>query len=206
MTKHDDLIDDLVSVAGDALMPFGGPLAKRVMAGLRAEWERNRSVALRAALEESGLSREDFVEAMEADTRLFSLTTRLLYAAGMNGHDATLKALGTVLGEAVRAPDSFEECEIILTSLADLNPTHVLTLRALAEDPPPNTSWSQAGLVEHSGLQPSRVALAIPALVSRGLAALGNAFLGGDLPISVTDLGRRVLEVVDRWAEADTAH
>jgi hypothetical protein len=45
------------------------------------------------------------------------LFTRLLYAAGMNGHDDVLEALGQAFGDAVREPSKVNEAEPILAMM-----------------------------------------------------------------------------------------
>lgn len=66
------------------------------------------------------MSREDLAEAIGENPQFVPLATRLLYAAGLNGHDETLRAMGTALGEALLNPNRLIDCELILTALADL--------------------------------------------------------------------------------------
>src|SRR3954447_61548 len=94
-------LEHLAGLAGIAL-PGVGTASQWMARKIHEEWARHRSTALRAAERTSGLSREDLAETVSADPRLVPLVTRLLYAAGMNGHDGTLRAMGAAFGDAVR--------------------------------------------------------------------------------------------------------
>src|SRR5215203_6198735 len=123
-----DFVLDLAALG----VPGAGVVAQPFFRKVREEWTRQRSVALRAAVASSGLgSLEDLMEKITEDPRLIPPVTRLLYAAGMNGHDRTLKAMGAALGRAVREPDAMAECELILTAIADLTQDHARTLQLL---------------------------------------------------------------------------
>jgi hypothetical protein len=205
--SDDDEDGPLQGIAEDGLgqlVPFGGVVAKWVGPNVRAEWRRLRSTALRAAEEASGLSREDLAEQIAQDPRLVPLLTRLLYAAGQNGHDPTLRAMGAALGDAVRDRDRVDECDVILTALADLNAAHVLVLRRLAEEPPQPSSdgpgsWGPQSLLDNVTLPASIVPLCSAALISRGLVVSPSGGYGTSF--HVTDLGRTVLAVLDQWRD-----
>ena len=113
----ENAIDLAGELAGAALLPGFGAFTKVLARGLRQEWTRKGSVALRAAEKASGLTREEMGEAIAEDPRLLPLVTLLLYVAGMNGHDRTLAAMGTVLGDALRERKALDECELILPRL-----------------------------------------------------------------------------------------
>lgn len=78
-------------------------MGKRLARSVTAEWRRNTSNALRAAEAASGRSREDFAEWIKEDVRAIPLYLKVLWAAGMNGHDQTLRAMGAVLGSVAQA-------------------------------------------------------------------------------------------------------
>lgn len=128
-------IDDAAGDALAAVMPFGNILGQSLSRHLRAEWNRNTSVAIRAAERTSGLSREDLAEWINSDPQATPLFMKVLWVAGMNGHDGTLKAIGTVLGQAAKADneDAFADAEIVLHAMTDLGPRHFTVIAALAE-------------------------------------------------------------------------
>lgn len=104
----------------DVALPGVGPVFKRLAGQTQAELMRARSVALAAAERSSEMTREELADAIARSPKLIPLVTRLLHAAGQNGYDKTLKAMGTAFGEAVLDPDRVDDCELLLTSLADL--------------------------------------------------------------------------------------
>ncbi|WP_100499641.1 hypothetical protein [Geodermatophilus chilensis] len=197
-------LEHLAGLAGITL-PGVGTASQWMARKIREEWARNRSTALRAAERTSGLSREDLAEQVAADPRLVPLVTRLLYAAGMNGHDNTLRAMGAAFGDAVRDREAVDECEIILGALADLTEAHSIVLLTLSEkplDPPPDLPhWVPYLLEERSGLPPRTTSLCVAALVARGLVVAPTGF-GGEIVYHVTPLGRDVLAVLREHAEA----
>lgn len=203
------LIEDMTASATDWLLtlPFAGTAMGRMMRAVCAEWARNGSKALAVAQTVSGLSREDLAESIAHSPELIPLHTRLLYAAGMTGHDATLRAMGAVFGDAVKNPDQINECELILAALTDLTPAHTRLLQMLSTDPPQINEkvsiWYVDNLEERSGLPTSIVPLCLAALVGRGLAAT-HPVLDLDFAYTITTLGRTVLGVHADWS--DTAN
>jgi hypothetical protein len=165
---------------------------------------RHGSTALRAAEATSGLSREDLAERIAEDPRLLPLVTRLLYVAGMNGHDGTLGAMGAVFGETVRNPNTVDEAELLLTALADLNDTHARVLRVMTELPPPlagsTAGWSWGTIAEPSGLSVRIVGLCIATLIARGLVRTHGLFPGGGTTYLPTELGEAVIEALREHA------
>jgi hypothetical protein len=178
-----------------------GPLAERLADGLAKEWERNRSVAFRAAERASGRSREDLEDDINNVPGVIPLTIRLLWAAGMNGYDATLKGMGATLGHAVRDPRRIGEAELILAAMADFGPNHRAVLEAL-EAKPAGLEWVYEDLPEHVEVPSSIVGLYASALQARGLVRI-HAGYGGGVPYNITELGRTVLEVLREVERSD---
>jgi hypothetical protein len=180
-------------------------LAGRLAGRIREEWGRNFSTALRAAEEVSKLSREDLAEQLSSQPGLQPMVTRLLYAAGMNGHDATLRAMGMALGKAVREPDRHGECELILLALSDLNAAHTEMLQLLEEKPPPYSEsyrpWTSESVMAASTLPKSVAPLVLAAVIARGLARQSAG--GYDETVSITELGQLVLDVLANYIDAD---
>jgi hypothetical protein len=191
---------DLVGAA----VPGTGVLGRRLLSKVREERTRRQSRALKIAELRSGLSREDLAEKIAEESQLVPLVTRLLHAAGMNGHDQTLDALGAAFGRAVAEPDSRDECELILVALADLTEDHTRTLLRLTEEPPKLTGtanvWTPDLLVNSGGLSPRTAALCLAAVVARGLVENPTGF-GGLTVLRVTALGFEVLAVLREYAD-----
>jgi hypothetical protein len=183
-------------------------VTRRLAVKVREEALRNRSTAIRAAEEASGLSREDLAEAIAADPRLVPLATRLLYAAGMNGYDRTLRGMGRAFGEAVRNRDSLEECELILTSLDGLTDTHARVLLLMTQELPLAGGrpghWTVALVVERSDLSSRVTTLCLAGLVTRGLVGTSSSFLGGGTLYDLTELARLLLDVLEQFSDTTT--
>lgn len=198
-----DVLNSVVEVVAGSI-PGVGAAAEALVRKVRQEHQRRRSIALRAAEDASGLTREEIAEAIAKEPRLVPLVTRVLYAAGMNGHDATLKAMGAALGQAVGRPDAIDEAELILTALADLTDNHARTLLLLSKDPPELSGtarvWTVELLERKSDLAPRATSLCLAALVARGLAAVTTGFGGGNV-YGITMLGWDVLAVLREYVD-----
>ncbi len=201
--RRGELVEDIGSDIGQLLTPFGGALGKRVIRAVFAEWQSNRSTALRAAEVASGMSREQFAEWAEADARAVPLYLKVLWAAGMNGHDQTLRALGAVLGRAARASAAgddhqFDQAELALRAMADLTPRHFLVLGLAAQG---RVAISEDGSENYRELTPKYLAplAGIPdEVVHQCLLNLAGAGLTVAVVVleatayPVTELGRAV--------------
>jgi hypothetical protein len=198
------LPDELLAAAVE-LIPIVGPAAgvftRRSMVKIREEHERRVSLALRAAERIAGLTREELGDAIGEDPELVPLVTRILYAAGMNGYDRTLEAMGRALGDAVRDRDRIDEVDLILTALADLTAAHVSVLQALARFSTENADAPHHLYVREESVLSSRVVeLCLAGLVSRGLVD-GTTGLDAVTEYEISELGRTLLAVL---AELDT--
>jgi hypothetical protein len=201
-----DLASDLVAEAADMVVPVvGGVAASRILAAVRAEWRRSMSQALKAAEQAMGLSREDLAELLERDPRTVPLYVKVLLAAGMNGHDATLRAMGAAFAAAAQASargddDSLEDAELALSAMASFTPRHFRVLGALAEG---QIALGEDGNANYGHFMPETVATranvgesvahqCLLTLAGAGLATVTNV-LGG-IAYPITDLGRAVLQ------------
>jgi hypothetical protein len=200
MERRDEHLADELAAAAAEMIPGVGPFAavftRRTMVKMREERERRVSIALGAAERLSGLDREELGDAIAEDPRLVPLLTRILYAAGMNGYDRTLSAMGRALGDAVRDRERIDEVDLILTALADLGAGHVRLLQALAV----HGAWVWPYSFEHPDL-PARVRdRCLATLISRGLvtASTGPAYR---VRYDLSELGRTLLDVL---AELET--
>lgn len=186
-----------------ATLPGVGTVFKRLAQGSREELRRARSVALKAAERTSGMTREEIADAVAQKPRLLPLATRLLHAAGENGYDETLRAMGGAFGEAVRDPEQADDCHLMLTSLADLGERHARVLRVLRGNPPVRggkaSHWMTSDVEEASSLPRRTTSLCLAALTSRGLVAASSTFFGGAMGFVITDLGRDLLSVLEAY-------
>lgn len=107
---------DLLASGADALVPGAGPVLRRGLRAVSQEWSRNHSMALEAAEDASGLTREQLADLLAEDAAFVPLSVRLLYAAGINGYEPTLRAVGAIFGQAAAEPSRVDECAVILGS------------------------------------------------------------------------------------------
>jgi hypothetical protein len=119
--------------------------------------------------------------------------------------------MGAAFGDAVRSREALDECELILTSLADLTETHTIVLLKLTEEAPniepPDPSkpddqqrivrvWQLEGLQEAMAPIPARVtALCTATLTARGLIRTSDTYAAG---FELTELGQVLLEVLEQ--------
>jgi hypothetical protein len=203
-----ELIPDIASEIIGSLLPGVGPVALRVANLVTAEWRRNSSTALKAAEDASGLSREDFLDWIRTEPRAVPLYLKLLWAAGTNGHDQTLKAMGAALGEAARATarndnDGFEDAELALRAMAELTPRHFRSLAALADsqvvvgaDGLENyTQFVPSVVVDGTGLRLDVANQCLLNLAGAGLVTSVSVWDGTAYP--VTELGRAVIRAAN---------
>jgi hypothetical protein len=168
------------------------------------QWNRNRSMALRAAESASGLTREQIQDWAEREPRAIPLYLKVLWAAGMNGHDQTLAAMGAVLGRAARATatgddSGFETAELALRAMAELSPSHFRVLAVIAAAGPVvsedgSTSFGACmpeAVAEAAGLNTETTNQCLLNLAAAGLAVSRSVYGGTAYPVS--ELGLAVL-------------
>lgn len=209
MTRPDDSLGrDVAQDVTGLLGPIGSSVGKRMYQAVAAEWQRNRSMALRAAEAATGLTREQIEEWAEEEPRAIPLYLKVLWAAGMNGHDDTLRAMGTVLGAAARATaagdeEGFEIAELALRAMGDLTPRHFRVLAIAAEGV---ITYREAGeqSLEDLTLDDVAARLSLPSevvqqcllnLAGAGLVGTTSVWAGTAYPIS--ELGRAVVHAAE---------
>jgi hypothetical protein len=182
----DDLAADVLGV----LLPVAGQtIGTRLGATLRREWRRNTSVALSAAERESGLPREDLEELIADDEQLMPLYLRVLVAAGLNGHEQTLRAMGAVLGHAAGASregrqETLGDAARVLRAMEDLDPLHFTVLRAVIDrSREPGVEPGRSGLDAESAAHRTSLPLGsveqcIVNLAQAGLIRVNNTWMG----------------------------
>jgi hypothetical protein len=199
---YDPLPAEIVGSLLDSALPGVGPLAKRVGESIAGEWRRNLSTALRSAERISGLSREDLAEAIATVPGLIPLSVRLLWVAGMNGHEEILRGMGATLGHAAREPNRIGEAELIFAAMADLGPLHRRILEVMEIPLPPGKGWLIDTIRERVDMPDSIIGLCVSALAARGLVGMSGGY-GGGMVYTPTPLGHVVLEAI-REAAAES--
>jgi hypothetical protein len=110
------------AVAGAALTPF----ATRMVEMAAAEWRRKSELVAETALAASGLSDEEFCDALSGNPELFALAQKILWAASMSGNEHKLRTLEQLLGGAVKnRGDRLDETQVLAAALTDLEAPHV---------------------------------------------------------------------------------
>jgi hypothetical protein len=188
---------DLVS----SLIPGSGPLADRLDSALQAEWERNRSTALKVAEKVSGLSREDLAVRVVAEPRLVPLLTRLAYTAGMTGRDELLQTLGAAFGHAASNHDDIDACEAILTGAATLQPQDLRVLSVLRDGPvltgrATDDMRGTEDLADEISLSPSHIEASLARLQAAGLARGYHGVFGGGSSYEVNEDGEVLCDLL----------
>lgn len=215
MTRDDDLFPELAGGLVGSL-PGGGVLSvvvERATGAVLREWRRNLSVTLQLACEYTGMSREDLAEKLELESNLAPLFIRVLYAAGMNGNDKTLRMLAGFLGDAVADLSRVDEIALLLAAVSDFTEHHIKVLELL-EKPPAQTDglrdtevahWTTGLLVRVSDMRPEIALAAARGLLRAGLlddigldggGVTSNDLKAGGTILAITELGQTVLEVL----------
>lgn len=199
-----NLAAEVVSEVVGAILPGTGALTKRATEAVQREWRRNHSVALRAAERVSGMSREELDDTLLSSRTALPLYTYVLWAAGQNGHDQTLRAMGAVLGTAAQSVrndnlDSLADAEDTLRAMSSFTTRHFevlhYLLRAQQEPNGPDngTRFSLAAVAAGTGIAEDAVLRISLRLESAGVTREIRGVLMG--PIwRPTDLGHAVYE------------
>lgn len=211
MGSEENVADRLAGDALGTLVPGANTIGEKAAGLVRREWARLTSRALRVAEERSGLTREEFTDWVEAEPRAVPLYMKVLWAAGMNGHDATLRAMGAVLGEAANATarqdeEGFTRAELALQAMTDLGPLHFRVLAVLADsvvvtqqDGGDNLGQFVANYVAtKAAMSEVVVEHCLLNLANSGLTTLTSVLGANAYPL--TDLGRAVLRAAEEVA------
>lgn len=211
-----DWVDQFVgALAGVVTLGIGTDPVARLTATARAELARTRSVALGAAEDLTGMTREELGDRIAANPRLVPIAVRVLWQAGMTGQDEVLEALGAVLGDAAADPGKADEAEVLLLGIEAIRRQHIALLRVMAgtprwksEDPEPYADlqpaevtaldeaerWNVEALAEAAGVTEDEAALTATGLANAGFARALSAF--GGTGYQVTEMGQTLLEVL----------
>jgi hypothetical protein len=203
VADDEHLGDELAADALSLVVPRSGTLARRMFGAVRREWQRNLSRALGAAEQAAGLTREEIADWLHADPAAAPLYVQVLWAAGSNGHDKTLRAMGAVFGFAAKASargeeSAVEDAELALRALAGFSPRHFRVLNVLAaggvargEDGRENIGLvTPAHVAEQTGLRLEIASQCLLNLAGAGLTTTVNSFLGGNTGYPISELGR----------------
>jgi hypothetical protein len=135
------------------------PLTTRMAELAAAEWRRKTDVVAESALEYSGLDPEDFCDALGGDPALMALAQKILLAASLSGNDRKLRALGSLLGDAM-ATHRLEENGLLVDALADFEDSQARVLNVLAGVAPDDEDVRRLAGEPMTASDPSRWLLA----------------------------------------------
>lgn len=195
-----------------SVMPGTGWLTERLLDRVAREHAQRASEALRVAETASGMSREELADLLDRQPELVPLYLQVLYAAGMNGHEQVLRAMGAAMGLAAAAArsgdrDLFDDIELVLRTMKDFTPRQFQVLQAVAtgtgrkgddgkDDLLPT---SARGIGPNLGISAERVEACLIALSGLGMVTVVQTWDGNSYPI--TPLGQAVLDAADAVAE-----
>lgn len=195
-----------------SVVPGTGWLTEILLDRVANEHAQRASQALRVAEAASGMSREELADLLDRQPELVSLYLQVLYAAGMNGHDQVLRAMGAAMGLAAAAVQSddrgtFEDIELVLRAMKDFTPRQFQVLHSTAtgtgrkgddgkDDLLPT---SARGIGPNLGISEERVEASLIALSGLGLVAVVKTWGGNSYPI--TPLGQAILNAADAVVE-----
>jgi hypothetical protein len=194
------------------------PLTRRMVELIAAEWSRKSDVVADSALEYSGFDDpEDFCDALAEDPALIALAQKILLAASLSGNDRKLRALGSLLGDAV-ATHRLDENGLLVDALAAFEDSHARVLDVLAGVAPDDDETRRAAAAAAAPMavtDPSRWLLAhveakvpiasefvlacLNALTRHGLARQLYGY-GGLSRFEITDFGCVLLETMGNVA------
>ncbi|MBC9225169.1 hypothetical protein GL325_02415 [Aeromicrobium sp. 636] len=206
-----DLGKDLVSEAASSAVPGMGALVGRLWEGMTREWETNRSIALRAAQEISGLSREDLAERIDSYPELVPALTRVLWEAAMTGRTKLLESMGAVFGAAIDDLEHLPDYEMVLTGLSSLTGTDILVLKEARDrhvfhqqtddeiTAESNEAATVLGIADRLNLAKASVAFGLRRLENQGFVS-SMSVLGGTR-FTITELGLLLYDVLERMAD-----
>lgn len=196
MGRDDSLHEGLARRSAGAALGVFGPVLEDLWKGAAEERRRRSSVALKAAEDTYGASREEIAEHIKLNAAAVPLLVRFLSAAGENGFDDVLEMIGRTLGEALRAlddgdQDRFSEMELLLRSLEDLTPDHVHVLRVYLAMKDADDQY----VIDNSGVSRRVFPLILADLIGSGLVRQKSGFGGGSY--SVTEAAELVVAAAE---------
>jgi hypothetical protein len=213
MTSENEAVGRVIGEVSSSLVPGSGVVMERMFNAMRREWDRRGSSALRAAELVSGLTREELTERIETRPELVPLVTRLLYEAGMNGHDGLLNAMGAAFGRAVSEPEAVDDCEAVMRGLMTLRPEEVQVLRVMRDrlvlagarpESGENRSYFTSDLAADAGFEMPVVETGLVRLTSAGLLSAHHGLFGGGSSYQLTELGRLLYDLLERVTDLST--
>lgn len=213
MVKKESTSRDFVATGANWAVPGAGPVIAQLWKGMVAEWDTNRSVALRIAENVSGLSREDLAERIECRPELVPALTRLMWEAAMTGQTELLETMGAAFGAAVGDLERLPDYEMVLSGLSQLVGSDIQILKEIrgrqvfhhqAPDEPeyPETAdiATVLGISKRLELRESVVTFGLRRLENQGFVMSLNVLSGTEF--TVTELGRLLFDALERVTDA----
>ncbi|WP_322921660.1 hypothetical protein [Nocardioides renjunii] len=210
MTSDGHALSKGLGEVSSSLIPGSGVVVERMLFAMRSEWDRRGSNALRAAEAVSGLTREELADRIESRRELVPLVTRMLYEAGMNGHEDLLLAMGAAFGRAVIEPESVDDCEMVLRGLMTLRPAEAQLIRIMRDrsvlagakpETGDNRSFYASDLATEAKLDLTVVESGLVRLSAAGFLAAYHGVFGGGSSYSITELGRLLYDLLERVSD-----
>jgi hypothetical protein len=142
------------------------------------------------------------------------LATRILYTAGMTGHDEVIQILAGFLGEALADPTKTDDVDVFVGALTQISGRHIQVLEWIAKGPPPlpNLSHWTSGLLELELPYRNEVTqIAVKGLVAAGFVTEGGFDGGGadqgtepgGTVYVISEVGQVVLELLQAVRAGD---
>lgn len=195
-----------------SVVPGTGWLTDKVLDRVAREHEQRASKALRVAENASGMSREELADLLDGQPELVPLYLQVLYAAGMNGHEQVLRAMGAAMGLAAAAArsgdgDSFDDIELALRAMKDFTPRQFQVLQAIVKSGGAKGDDGEddllptgaPGISASLGISVERAEACLISLSGLGLVTVVQTWGGNSYPIA--PLGRAVVAAADAVAE-----
>jgi len=165
---------------------------------VQRRWGKRLSQVAYGARERLGPEEPEAARRLTEDEDLAALAYQALDASLLSHHDEQARALGRVIGEALKRDPtiSVDEASMIIEAFRSLDLPHFVALRALQDAPPPELpaapSWSH--IIKHA-LAADDVAVAAigSALVRSGAVVIDPPDFGG---FHITALGLRLLHYI----------
>lgn len=184
---------EVLAVAAGAALPGVGLLGRKVAELVVEEHSQRVSKALKAAERVSGRTREELDDLILANPETVPMLVKLLSAAGKNGHDRILQAMGAAYARAVINPAALQHEELILMSIESLEDVHIILLAVIESL---ESAVSTQDLARESGIPEELVRLAGTGLSNAALVETPYGRIGGGEWFEISATGRLVLKAV----------
>jgi hypothetical protein len=181
------------------------PLTTRMAQKVDAELRRKSNVIAETAVRTSELDDPgEFCEALIGTPEMIALTQKILWAASVTGYERKLRALGALLGMAVKpGGNRLDETNLLADALADLEEPHVVVMNVIAApaaDPEGRVGWLASQVQAEVAMEPDFVLAILNTLTRHGLAITEQNNYGAVPRFELTNFGRALADHMKRAA------